>query len=176
MEAREAIVYEALAALGIPYARHEHPPVFTVEEARVHWKDIPGAHCKNLFLRNKKGNRHYLVVAEFLKTVDLRAAAKALGDDRLSFASDERLARSLGLHPGEVSPFGLLQDADRRVIVVLDAGLARWDKVNFHPNVNTATLTISYADLRRFLSSRGNRVVELTLGGPGADDDASSSG
>jgi len=176
MEAREARVYEALDALGIPYVRHEHPPVFTVEEALVHWKGIEGAHCKNLFLRNKKGNRHYLVIAEFLKTVDLRAAAKALRDDRLSFGSDERLARCLGLQPGEVSPFGLLQDAERRVTVVLDAGLARWDKVNFHPNVNTATLTISTADFRRYLASRGNTIVELALDRPAGDGEASPSG
>jgi len=164
MERREELVYEALAALGIFYVRHEHPPVFTVQEALVHWKDIDGAHCKNLFLRNKKGNRHYLLIAEFLKTVDLRSVARALRDDRLSFASDERLERALGLHPGEVSPFGLLQDAERRVTVILDEGLAAWEKVNFHPNVNTATLTISYADLRKFLASRGNRVVVLPLG------------
>jgi Ala-tRNA(Pro) deacylase len=163
MERREELVYEALAALGIPFVRREHPPVFTVQEALVHWNGIEGAHCKNLFLRNKKGNRHYLLIAEFLKTVDLRAVAKALRDDRLSFASDERLERCLGLHPGEVSPFGLLQDADRRVTVILDEALARWLKVNFHPNVNTATLTISYAHLRRFLAARGNRVVELAL-------------
>jgi Ala-tRNA(Pro) deacylase len=176
MEDREARVYEVLAALGIPYVRHEHPPVFTVEEALVHWKGIEGAHCKNLFLRNKRGNRHYLVIAEFLKSVDLRAVAKSLRDDRLSFGSDERLARCLGLHPGEVSPFGLLQDDERHVMVVLDADLARRDKVNFHPNVNTATLTISYADLRRFLAARGNKVVELELGRPAGDDEASPSG
>jgi Ala-tRNA(Pro) deacylase len=176
MEAREARVYAALDAMGIPYIRHEHPPVFTVEEALVHWKGIEGAHCKNLFLRNKKGNRHYLVIAEFLKIVDLRAAARVLRDERLSFGSDERLARCLGLHPGEVSPFGLLQDDERRVTVVLDADLARWDKVNFHPNVNTATLTISYADLRRFLTARGNAVVELALGGAPHDDEPSPSG
>ena len=163
MERREETVYEALAGLGIPFVRREHPPVFTVQEALVHWSGIEGAHCKNLFLRNKKGDHHYLLIAEFLKTVDLRAVAKALRDDRLSFASDERLERCLGLNPGEVSPFGLLQDADRRVTVVLDEGLALWEKVNFHPNVNTATLTISYADFRRFLAARGNRVVDLPL-------------
>lgn len=162
-EPREQAVYEALAALAILYVRHEHPPVFTVEEARIHWRDIAGAHCKNLFLRNKKGNHHYLLIAEFLKPVDLRAAARALRDDRLSFGSDERLARCLGLRPGEVSPFGLLQDADRQVTVVLDAGLAFSPLVNFHPNVNTATLTIAYADLEKFLASRGNIVVRLPL-------------
>jgi Ala-tRNA(Pro) deacylase len=162
-EPREQAVYEALAALGIPYVRREHPPVFTVEEAKIHWRDIEGAHCKNLFLRNKKGNHHYLLIAEFLKPVDLRAVAKALRDDRLSFGSAERLSRCLGLCPGEVSPFGLLQDADKQVLVVLDADLASSPLVNFHPNVNTATLTIAYTDLEKFLASRGNRVVRLPL-------------
>jgi Ala-tRNA(Pro) deacylase len=170
-ETREQKVYEALAELGIPYVRHEHPPVFTVEQAVVHWKGIEGAHCKNLFVRNKKGNRHYLILAEYLKKVDLRALTKRIGDDRLSFASDERLARYLGVSPGEVSPFGLLQDRAREVTVILDADLAQARFVNFHPNVNTVTLTIATQDLRRFLAARGNRVRILDVGAK--DDDES---
>jgi len=160
-EAREQKVYEALAALGIPYERHDHPPVFTVEEAVVHWKGIAGSHCKNLFVRNKKGNRHYLIIAEHLKKVDIQAIAKMIHSDRLSFASDERLNRYLGVNAGEVSPFGLLQDENREVTVILDAGLQGEALINFHPNVNTTTLTISYADLLKFLEHRGNRVLVL---------------
>jgi Ala-tRNA(Pro) deacylase len=163
LEERERIVYEALDGLGISYERHEHPPVFTVEEAVVHWKDIRGAHCKNLFLRNKPGKRHYLVIAEHLRPVNLPALARAIGDSRLSFASDERLRLYLGVHPGEVSPFGLLADARREVRVVIDAGLRSEEFVSFHPNVNTATLTIAYADLLRFLAWRGNPVREELL-------------
>jgi Ala-tRNA(Pro) deacylase len=162
-EAREERVYEALAGLGVPYAKKEHPPVFTVEEASAHWIGIPGAHCKNLFLRNKKGNHHYLVIAECSKRVDLRALAKTLHDDRLSFASDERLLRCLGLHPGEVSPFGLLQEGAGGVVVILDEDLAAAGMVSFHPNVNTATLTIAYADLEKFLAWRGNEVRRIRL-------------
>ena len=161
VEERELKVYSALEALGIPYVRHEHPPVFTVEQALLHWKGIEGAHCKNLFVRNKKGNRHYLIVAEHLKKVDIQALAKKLGEDSLSFASDERLMRFLGLHAGEVSPFGLLQDDQKEVVVVLDADLKNEKFINFHPNVNTVTLTISYADFEKFLASRGNRVLVL---------------
>lgn len=162
-EEREQKVYETLADLGIPYARHEHPPVFTVEQAVVHWQGIEGSHCKNLFVRNKKGNRHYLIIAEHLKKVDIQAIAKQLRSDRLSFASDERLKRYLGVSAGEVSPFGLLQDEGREVIVILDACLQNETFINFHPNVNTATLTISYADLLKFLAWRGNRVLVLSF-------------
>jgi Ala-tRNA(Pro) deacylase len=160
---REQNVYDALQALGIPYTRHEHPPVYTVEEAVKHWQGIAGAHCKNLFVRNKKGNRHYLIIAEHLKKVDLQALAKKLGDDRLSFASDERLARYLGVRAGEVSPFGLLQDAQKEVVVVVDADLKDETLVNFHPNINTVTIGISFADFEKFLAWRGNRVVFLAF-------------
>jgi Ala-tRNA(Pro) deacylase len=160
---REQNVYDALQALGIPYTRHEHPPVYTVEEAVKHWQGIAGAHCKNLFVRNKKGSRHYLIIAEHLKKVDLQALAKKLGDDRLSFASDERLARYLGVQAGEVSPFGLLQDAQKEVVVVVDADLKNETRVNFHPNINTVTIGISFADFEKFLAWRGNRVVSLSF-------------
>ncbi|MGA2585893.1 MAG: prolyl-tRNA synthetase associated domain-containing protein [Candidatus Aminicenantales bacterium] len=160
---REQKVYDALASLGISYSRHEHPPVFTVEQALSHWKGIAGAHCKNLFVRNKKGNRHYLIIAEHLKKVDIQAIARELHDSRLSFASDERLKRHLGLSPGEVSPFGLLQDDGKEVTVVLDADLQKETLINFHPNVNTATLTIAYSDLQKFLAWRGNRVLVLSF-------------
>lgn len=160
---REQKVYEALKELGISYTRREHPPVFTVEQAVEHWQGIAGAHCKNLFVRNKKGNRHYLIIAEHLKKVDLQSLAKKLGDDRLSFASDERLARCLGLQAGEVSPFGLLQDSRREVTVVVDADLKSAPFVNFHPNVNTATIGITFADFEKFLAWRGNRVVYLAF-------------
>jgi Ala-tRNA(Pro) deacylase len=155
----EARVYEVLEKLGIPFVRHEHPPVFTVEEAEKHWTGIEGAHCKNLFLRNKKGNRHYLVVIESAKQADLRKLNAVLGEDRLSFASAERLRKHLGLDPGAVSPFGLINDGSREVTVVIDQDLRRASRVNFHPNVNTATVGIGFADFERFLAWTGHRVL-----------------
>jgi Ala-tRNA(Pro) deacylase len=107
---KEQKVYRTLDKLDIPYVRHEHPPVYTVEEAEQHWENITGAHCKNLFLRNKKGNRHYLLVLDSSKRADLKTLEKQLGEDRLSFASPERLMRYLGLEVGAVSPFGLIND------------------------------------------------------------------
>ena len=158
---REQAVYDALAALGIAYTRYEHPPVFTVEEAEAHWRDIDAVHCKNLFVRNKKGTAHYLVVVERSKTVDMKRLTAHLGEDRLSFASPERLAAHLGLTAGAVSPFGILNDGDRAVTLVVDEDLRSAPRVGFHPNVNTATIALSFADFDRFLASCGNRVQYL---------------
>ena len=156
-------VYDTLERLGIAFVRHDHPPVFTVEEALAHWADIDATHCKNLFLRNKKGNRHYLVVAAHDRPVSIARVADLVGDDRLSFASPERLARHLGLTPGAVSPFGLINDAQHEVRVVVDAGLKDAVRVGFHPNVNTATVVVAMADFERFLASTGNPVQFATL-------------
>ena len=156
-------VCTVLDELGIRYERHDHPPVFTVEEAVVHWRDIDATHCKNLFLRNKKGNRHYLVVAEHTRAVDLQRLVTLVGDDRLSFASPERLMRYLGLEPGSVSPFGLINDRDRHVQVVVDAGLKQCRRVAFHPNVNTSTLVVAFEDFERFLTWSGHVVRYVAL-------------
>ena len=161
MSPEETAVYAALDALGIPYERHEHPPVFTVEQALEHWAGIDAAHCKNLFLRNKKGDRHYLVVAAHTTPIDIGAIAGRIGEGRLSFASAERLAAHLGLTPGAVSPFGLINDGARSVRVLLDSSLKQAPRVGFHPNVNTATVVLAYADFERFLASRGNPVSFL---------------
>lgn len=159
----ERPVLEALDRLGIPFRRLEHPPVATVAAAERHWAGLRGVHCKNLFLRNKKGNHHYLVVAPASKPVDLRALNAALGEDRLSFASPERLSRCLGLEPGSVSPFGLINDAEKSVRVVVDKDLAGTAFLGFHPNTNTATLEISGPDFERFLEWTGHRVTRLAL-------------
>ena len=159
----ERKVLEILDKLGIAYGRHEHPPVATVEEAEKYWGSIKGTHCKNLFLRNKRGNRHYLVVAAVDKAVDLKRLNALLGEDRLSFASPERLMRWLGLEPGSVSPFGLINDTAHQVDVISDEALKSSAGLGFHPNVNTATLEIALADFEKFLASRGNTVRWLKL-------------
>jgi len=159
----ERKVLETLDNLGIAYGRHEHPPVATVEEAEKYWGSIKGTHCKNLFLRNKRGNRHYLVVAAVDKAVDLKRLNALLGEDRLSFASPERLMRWLGLEPGSVSPFGLINDTAHQVDVICDEALKSSAGLGFHPNVNTATLEIALADFEKFLASCGNTVRWLKL-------------
>jgi Ala-tRNA(Pro) deacylase len=154
----EQKVLDVLQQLGIPWERHEHPPVFTVEQAEVHWQGISGLHVKNLFLRNDRGNRHYLVILGTSKKVDLKVLAKLLGEDRFSFASAERLKRCLGVEAGSVSAFSLINDTDRAVDVVIDEDLKSADRVGFHPNDNTATLTVRSADFLKFLAWTGHRV------------------
>jgi Ala-tRNA(Pro) deacylase len=156
-------VYAALDALGISYQRYEHPPVFTGEAAAEHWARIPGTQVKNLFLRNKKGDRQYLVILEIAKQADLRHLVKVIGDDRFSFGSPERLMATLGVTPGSVSPFGLLHEGARDVRVIVDQDLRRVERLIFHPNLNTLSVTISLADFERFLASRPNTVRWLTL-------------
>jgi Ala-tRNA(Pro) deacylase len=159
----ERPVYARLEELGIAWTRHEHPPVFTVEEAQQHWAGIAATHCKNLFVRNKKGTAHYLVVLEQSKRADLGRLSAQLGDDRLSFASPERLRAHLGLSPGAVSPFGLIHPGARSVRVVLDADLREASHVAFHPNTNTATIVVRAADFERFLASCGNTVRHVSF-------------
>ncbi|HVZ21924.1 MAG TPA: prolyl-tRNA synthetase associated domain-containing protein [Vicinamibacterales bacterium] len=156
-------VYAALDALAIPYRRFEHPPVFTSAEADEHWRELPGIRLKNLFLRNKKGDRHYLVIVPIEKRVDLKELVRFVDDDRLSFGSPERLMTELGLTPGSVSPFGLLNDDDGSVRVLIDEDLKGAPGLMFHPNINTATVVISWADFERFLATRRNRVDFVRL-------------
>jgi Ala-tRNA(Pro) deacylase len=156
-------VYAALDALGIRYERYEHPAVFTAEEAAIHWAPLAGTKCKNLFLRNKKGNRHYLVILEISKAADLKQIVKFVGDDRLSFGSPERLMNELGLTPGSVSPFGLINDTDGSVRVLIDADLRGAERLIFHPNINTASIVVSWQDLEKFLESRKNPVNLITI-------------
>jgi Ala-tRNA(Pro) deacylase len=163
MNADPAAVYAALDALGISYEKYTHSPVFTAEEAAEHWAGIPATRVKNLFLRNKKGDRHYLVILPIEKQADLRQLVKVIRDDRLSFGSPERLEKNLGLTPGSVSPFGLINDTRRAVKVIVDHDLKTAERLIFHPNVNTASVTIGREDFERFLKSRGNPVEWLRI-------------
>ncbi len=156
---KEKAVLAFLEDLNIDYDYHEHPPVYTVEEARSYCAQIKGAQCKNLFLRNDRGNRHYLIILEDSKRADLKELAARVGEKKLSFASPKRLQKYLGAEPGSVSPFGLINDREKGVIVVLDKELQDEEWINFHPNVNIATLTIGKADFKRFLERCGNRLL-----------------
>jgi len=156
-------VYKVLEAMGIQYEKYEHPPVFTGEEAAEHWGPIKATQVKNLFLRNKKGDRQYLVILEINKQADLRQLVKIIGDDRFSFGSPERLMATLGVTPGSVSPFGLLHEGSKDVRVIVDQDLRSAERLIFHPNLNTASVTISIADFERFLATRPNTVRWLKL-------------
>lgn len=163
MNAVREPILGALQALDIRYELFEHPPVHTSDEAAIHWQAISGAAVKNLFLRNKKGDRHYLVILGIDKQADLRHLVKVIGDDRLSFGSPERLQKYLGVTPGSVSPLGLIHDSARAVRVIVDSDLRTAERLIFHPNDNTASLTISGSDFQRFLADRGNSVRWISL-------------
>jgi len=160
---QEQQVGDLLASLGIAVERHAHPPVATVEDGHVHWAGIDATHCKNLFLRNQKGTRHYLVILMHTKRADLRAIADQIGDGKLSFASPERLMTYLSVTPGSVSPFGLIHDTEHHVRVFLDRDLKSAARVSFHPNINTATWVLAWGDFERFLGSVGNQVRYVSV-------------
>jgi Ala-tRNA(Pro) deacylase len=160
---QEQQVGEYLASLGIDVERHEHPPVATVEDGEVHWAGIDATHCKNLFLRNQKGTRHYLVILMHTKRADLRAIADQIGDGKLSFASPDRLMQHLAVTPGSVSPFALINDRQHEVRLFLDRDLKSAARVSFHPNINTATWVLTWAEFERFLASVANRVRYVSV-------------
>jgi Ala-tRNA(Pro) deacylase len=147
-----------LTALGIAFTRHEHPPVATVAEAEQYWSGIDALHAKNLFLRDPKGLRHFLVVLAFTRRADLRGLGETFGAGKLGFASPERLQTFLGLTPGSVSPFGLINDRTHLVEVAIDAAIRDAARVAFHPNLNTATLVLTGPDFKRFLAAVGHDV------------------
>jgi len=156
-------LYETLDKLDISYEYHEHPPVPTIEQARIYWKGIDSTHCKNLFFRNHKGNKHYLVIIEHEHDLVIRDLEQRLRQGKLSFASDERMMKYLGLSPGSVSPFGIINDAGHHVYVFLDINLRKSTKICFHPCINTASLVISYSDFEKFLYFTGNSFEYLEL-------------
>lgn len=163
MEDKKTDIYDVLDRLGIVYVKHEHPAVFTCEEAEPYYAKMKGGHSKNLFLRNKKGTKHYLVVIESSKKADLKKLENLLRESGLSFASPDRLMKYLGLTPGSVSPFGLINDLNKEVAVIVDKGLLVYDYLNYHPNINTATLEVGREDFEKFLEWCGNEVKFVEL-------------
>ena len=150
-------LFARLEQLGIAQHTVEHPPVFTVEQAKALRGDLPGHHVKNLFLRNKK-EAMWLVVALEDRAVDLKWLGEALGAGRLSFASAERLKRHLGVEPGSVTPLALINDPSRTVQLALDRGLVDGAPVNIHPLVNTMTTAMAAPDLLRFFAATGHEA------------------
>ena len=152
-----------LAELGIAAETVEHEAVFTVAESRPVKARIPGAHSKNLFVKDKKG-RVFLITAKDETLIDMKRAHEALGaSGRLSFCSADQLRELLGVEPGSVTPFGVVNDREGRVTMILDANLMEYERLNFHPLVNTATTAVSREDLVRFLQATGHepRVIRL---------------
>jgi Ala-tRNA(Pro) deacylase len=156
-------IYQILHKLNIEYRKYDHPAVYTVEEAEKLHLGIKGVHCKSLFLRNKKGDRHYLVIIKANKKADFKRIGTLLDEDHLSFASAERLQKYLGVIPGSVSPLGLINDVEKKIVVIVDSDLLKYDKIDLHANVNTATIVISVNDFKKFLKWSGHQVLFFSI-------------
>jgi len=157
-------LFARLTQLGIATTTVTHAPMFTVADSRELRGSLPGTHCKCLFLRDKKG-RMWLVATAEDRTVDLKALAATLGAGRLSFGSPERLMTHLGVAPGSVTPFAVINDTAGTVTAVVDQALLAAEIANFHPLVNTATTSIRPADLIRFLEACGHTPLICDLAG-----------
>jgi len=153
-----------LSALGIAQRTYDHPAVFTVEEAKALRGKLPGGHCKSLFLKDKKGGLWLAVMLEE-RRIDLRLLADRLEAPRFSFGNAELLFEVLGVTPGSVTPFALINDGAHRVRVVLDAEMLRHDPLNYHPLDNTKTTAVAPADLLKFMGSCGHEPTILSLDG-----------
>jgi Ala-tRNA(Pro) deacylase len=161
-------LFAYLDSLGIAHKTVRHAPLFTVEEGRAVRAAIQGGHTKNLFLRDKKGVP-YLVVALEDAMIELRSLHRLLGaTGRFSFGSAELMGELLGVTPGSVTPFAVINDTAGRVTVVLDAAMMAHEVLNFHPLVNTATTTISRGGLLEFLEATGHGPRVEAVSGPAA--------
>jgi Ala-tRNA(Pro) deacylase len=155
--------YKFLAENCIEYERHDHPPVYTVEEAGRLVPTLAAAKTKNLFLRDKKGLQHFLVVVAADKRVDLKALPQTLGSNRLSFGSADRLKKYLGVEPGSVTLFAIFNDPNHAVELIVDESLWHSETFQFHPLVNTSTLVISRENLKRFIAITGHEARLLDI-------------
>lgn len=170
---REEKVYEYLRKRAIEFSSYNHPEGKTIEEAKRWWKDDGSVHCKNIFLRNHKGNKHYLVCFDCdhdLAIHDLEGLLKASltaqgkpAPGKLSFASPERMMKYLGLEPGSVSPFGLINDEENHVHLFLDENLRSASSLSFHPNDCRGTVVISQTSFTQYLQGIGNEYEYIKL-------------
>ena len=148
---------------NISHKWYTHPEAPTIEIARQHWQKDGSKHCKNLFFRNHKGNRHYLVVLDCERDLDIHDLEKRLHQGKLSFASPQRMEKYLGLQPGSVSPFGLINDTENHVHLFLDENLKNEQSLSFHPNDNHATVVITNKEFMRYLTMIGNTYEFIEL-------------
>ncbi len=162
MPATRQLLLARLEELGIDAVTVEHEPMFTVEQSTALRETLPGAHTKTLFLDDRSGHL-VLVAAKDDTKVNLKALSKQLGAGRFSFGKAELLAEVLGVTPGSVTPFALINDRARRVTAVVDAELLKFDEVNFHPLENNATTRVATRDLIRFIEACGHQPHILRL-------------
>jgi Ala-tRNA(Pro) deacylase len=159
-------IHTFLSENAIAHRRFDHPPVYTVEDVHRLTPDLPGAKTKNLFLRDKKGTRHFLVVMPADKQIDLKALPKVLASSKVSFGSPDRLMKHLGVAPGSVSLLAILNDRAHAVEVFIDKTLWTSDAFQFHPMVNTSTLVLSKDAIQRFLASANHDFKIVPIPAP----------
>ena len=160
---RKRIVFDYLEQAGISNEDYEHPEAPTIEIAKQYWRNDGSRHCKNLFFRNHKGNRHYLVVFDGDRNLAIHDLEHRLKQGKLSFASEKRMDKYLGLCPGSVSPFGLINDKENHVHLFLDSNLQKERSLSFHPNDNTGTIVITLENFMRYLEGCGNSYEFIEL-------------
>lgn len=161
MEEQTERILSRLDGLEIEYRLYEHPPVAKALDRFELGLDFGAQVCKNLFLTTRNESRFYVLMLEADKTADLKRLARAIGSSRLCFASDERLFELMGQRPGMVSPLGVIEDRERRVTVLLDAGL-RGGRICVHPSDNTKTLVMDFSDMERYVRSSGHEIIFIT--------------
>lgn len=159
---REVKVLETLNNLNIEFERVEHPEVYTIEEAKKYC-DFKAVGCKNLFLKDIKTKNYYLISMIDSKRADLKSIANQISVKKLTFAKAEELNNLLGSYPGEVSPFGLINDSEKEVTFLIDKELENMEKVAFHPNVNSATLLLKYNEFKKFLKIFDIQYKAITI-------------
>ena len=163
MPASREDLFERLRSLGIETRTLDHAPVFTVDEAKQVHDDMPGGHCKNLFCKDEKGVL-WLIVALEDAVINLKTAPAKIGSKRLTFGKPDLLIEVLGVEPGSVTPFGLINDTSARTNVILDEAMMKHPLLNYHPLRNDATTAISGDDLLKFIRSCGHepRIVAVS--------------
>ncbi|PIP86368.1 aminoacyl-tRNA deacylase [Candidatus Campbellbacteria bacterium CG22_combo_CG10-13_8_21_14_all_43_18] len=152
-------IYQTLDFLRIKYKVYRHRPVFTVKESLLHKDEVPGERSKSLLMRNKNKSAYYLVIISGEKRIDQNELQKNLKESRLSFASPEELRQKLGTTPGSVSPYALINNKEKDVLVLIDEDLLKKERVYFHPETNSKTLETSSRNFKRYLESLQNKVV-----------------
>ncbi len=156
-------IYAILDELGISYEKYEHAPAHTVEEAKEIYKDIPGGRVKNVFLRDKKGKKHFLVTMPADKELDTNIIREHLGCSKIGGAQPDELEKYLGVTPGSMTPFALINDPENHVLVFVDEDIYEEEFQHFHPMINTISLVIKTTDLDKFLDNTGNTWEKIAL-------------
>lgn len=156
-------VLKKLNQLNIKYELIEHPPVYTIEEMENLNLEEKGHIVKNLFLKNSNGKKHYLVVLKGDKKANLKSIKSQIESSALSFASEERLQKYLGLLKGAVTPLGIINDEEHSVNIIIDKDLENQSIIGVHPNVNTSTVFISYNDMIKFINDFGNEIFYVNI-------------